>query len=462
MNMETPWNGIVIGNAARSNDVENEALKNYMENEARRDVMENTALRNYVKIAAGRNIIGALYASIRRDPTVWNGYDEVPFENTPLHIAASRGNTEFAMEMMNLKPSFAKKLDRDGSSPLHLALGNNRLKMVRLLVNADKDLVRVKGREGVTPFHQAVAMNNLNAVAEFLVACPECIVDVNIRGQTALHIAARGGMVNALQILVHWLRRNIHKDGDVWQNEILNSKDNEGNTVLHVAATNNHPQMIRLLLNRSVDKNLKNSNNLTPLDILQHQANAQEARNILQSAGGLYAADIPDIPTLPDFLQTNITFYELMCKSVVRQQMNISNKTRRALLVVAGLMLTATYNASLNPPGGISPGPQNSTGDFHNSTTDSTASYLLKGLAMENNPVGKSVMTSRACHWHYWQAATMIQRIEGLSACLFPESLTAASSSSPSFRCIAPAFFRPASIPRLSFINIKPCRREPK
>ncbi|KAL4388100.1 hypothetical protein GQ457_09G027900 [Hibiscus cannabinus] len=307
MDMETPSNG----NAARSND---------MENEARRDVMENTALRNYVKIAAGRNI-----------------------------IAASRGNAEFAMEMMNLKPSFAKKLNRDGHSPLHLALGNNRLQMVRLLVNADKDLVRVKGREGMTPFHQAVAANNLDAVAEFLVACPECILEVNIRGQTALHIAARGDLVEALQFMVHWLRRNGHKDGNVWQDEVLNSKDNEGNTVLHVAAINNHPRMIRLLLNSSVDQNMKNLGNLTPLDILQHQANAQEARNILQRAGGLNAADIPDILTLPDFLQTNITPYELMCKSLARQRRNISNKTRSALLVVAGLMLTATYNASLNP-----------------------------------------------------------------------------------------------------------------
>ncbi|KAL4291169.1 hypothetical protein GQ457_14G021360 [Hibiscus cannabinus] len=290
-------------------------------------------------------------------------------KNTPLHIAASMGNIEFAMEMMNLKPSFARKLNRYGSSPLHLALENNQPQMVRLLVNADRDLVCVRGREGMTPFHQAVASNNLNALSEFLVACPECIVDVNIRGQTALHIAAGGDMVEALQIIVQiWLRRNNHKDGDVRQHQVLNAKDNGGNTVLH---------MIRLLLNSLVEKNLTNMDNLTPLDILQRQANDQHARKILERAGGLNAADLPDISTLPAFLQTKITLGELTSKTADCQRGNLSSSTRSALLVVAGLMVTSTYNASLNPPGGISPGPRNSTADFLNATTNSTAGHFL-------------------------------------------------------------------------------------
>ncbi|KAK8595475.1 hypothetical protein V6N13_016842 [Hibiscus sabdariffa] len=232
-----------MDNAARRNHMADTALRTYMERAAAMNVSEDAALRDYMeKYAVHQDDIDALYALIRRDPRILNVYDDVPFENTPLHIAASMGRIEFAMEMMNLKPSFARKLNRYGSSPLHLALENNQLQMVRLLVTTDKDLVRVKGREGTTPFHLAVASNDLDALSEFFVACPECIVDVNIRGQTALHIAAGGDMVEALRIMVQWLRRNNHKDGDVWQHQVLNAKDNGGNTVLHVAATNNNPQ----------------------------------------------------------------------------------------------------------------------------------------------------------------------------------------------------------------------------
>ncbi|KAE8683217.1 hypothetical protein F3Y22_tig00111213pilonHSYRG00480 [Hibiscus syriacus] len=366
-------------NTARRDHIADIALGTYMERAAARNVPDDTALRNYMENAVQDDDIDALYALIRRDPTILNHYDKLPFENTPLHIAASTGNIEFAMEMMNLKPSFARKLNRYGSSPLHLALEHNRVQMVRLLVTADKDLVRVKGREGMTPFHRAVAANNLEALSEFLVACPECIVDANIRGQTALHIAATGDMMEGLKIMVHWLRRNNYKDGDVWQHEVLNAKDNGGNT------------MIRLLLNSSVEKNLTNVDNMTPLDILQRQGNDQESQKILKTAGGLNAANLPDIPTLPAFLQTKITLSELTSKSADRQRRNLSSSTRSALLVVAGLMVTATYNAALNPPGGISPGPcpMNST-----STTNATTNSPLDGLTVQDNPLGKSVLSS--------------------------------------------------------------------
>ncbi|KAK8609460.1 hypothetical protein V6N13_061908 [Hibiscus sabdariffa] len=152
--------------------------------------------------------------------------------------------------------------------------------------------------------------------------------------------------------------------------------------------------MIRLLLNSSVEKNLTNMDNLTPLDILQRQANDQQAQKILERAGGLNAADLPDIPTLPAFLQTKITLGELTSKTADRQRGNLSSSTRSALLVVAGLMVTATYNASLNPPGGISPGPRNSTADFLNTSTNSTAGYLLDGLTVDGNPLGKSVLST--------------------------------------------------------------------
>jgi len=72
--------------------------------------------------AAQQRSIDALYASIQRDPEVLNRIDKIPFVETPLHTVASAGHTWFAMEIMRLKPSFARKLNQDGFTPLHLAL----------------------------------------------------------------------------------------------------------------------------------------------------------------------------------------------------------------------------------------------------------------------------------------------------------------------------------------------------
>jgi ankyrin repeat protein len=134
-----------------------------------------------LKDAAQQGNIDALYSLIRRDAYVLDTIDKIPFVETPLHIAASAGHTQFAMEIMRLKPTFARKLNQDGFSPMHLALQNNQTQVVLLLLDVDEDLVRVQGREGVTPLHYVAEIGNIHLLAEFLKACPKSIEYVTIR-----------------------------------------------------------------------------------------------------------------------------------------------------------------------------------------------------------------------------------------------------------------------------------------
>ena len=118
--------------------------------------------------------------------------DHVPFFTTPLHIAASDNNIPLAMEMMRLKPSFARKLDPDGWSPMHLALEKGNTEMVRWLLQVDRELVRVKGKKCVTPLHYAAKREeHLDRLAKFLRTCPDSITDVTVQNDTALHIALK-------------------------------------------------------------------------------------------------------------------------------------------------------------------------------------------------------------------------------------------------------------------------------
>ena len=59
------------------------------------------------------------------------------------------------MEMMKLKPSFARKLDPYRWSPMHLALEKGNIEMVRRLLQVNSELVRVKGNKCITPLHYA-------------------------------------------------------------------------------------------------------------------------------------------------------------------------------------------------------------------------------------------------------------------------------------------------------------------
>ncbi|MFQ6640421.1 hypothetical protein Gotur_015073 [Gossypium turneri] len=115
-----------------------------------------------LKRAAGSGNIDALYALIRDDDNVFERIDEMEFIDTHLHIAVVTGNTGYAKEIMNLKPSFARKLNQDGFSPIHLALLNGKPEMVIDFLFVDKNLVRLKERRQ-TALDIAVESNNFEA-----------------------------------------------------------------------------------------------------------------------------------------------------------------------------------------------------------------------------------------------------------------------------------------------------------
>ncbi|KAH7847559.1 hypothetical protein Vadar_027595 [Vaccinium darrowii] len=187
--------------------------------------------------AAETQNINALYEAIASDPYIFDKADRIPFVNTPLHVAASTGQTRLAIEIRNLKPSLGLKLNRDALSPLHLAVLKGHSETMKGLIKLDKDLVRVKGREMLTPLHYAIETDDrVDILAEFLLACPESIEDLNARGETALHIAVKKCNVIALEVLMGGIRR-------IRKHRVKYIQDGRGNTILHTAVSTSMPNV---------------------------------------------------------------------------------------------------------------------------------------------------------------------------------------------------------------------------
>ncbi|GFS42289.1 hypothetical protein Acr_00g0079070 [Actinidia rufa] len=161
--------------------------------------------------AAQAGDINGLYNSIKKVPNILDHIDDTPFIDSPMHIAASAGHANFAIEIFSLKSSFGRKLNPDGLSPLHLALQNGHFETVRRFIKFDKELVRVKGRERLTVLHFAAETGNVDMLAELLYVCPELILDLTIRDETALHIAVKNMKLIALKVLLGFLRRTRNK-----------------------------------------------------------------------------------------------------------------------------------------------------------------------------------------------------------------------------------------------------------
>ncbi|KAA3454339.1 ankyrin repeat domain-containing protein 6-like [Gossypium australe] len=310
-----------------------------------------------LKRAAETGNIDALYSFIHHDANVFKRIDEMEFVDTPLHVAAVAGNTGFAMEMMNLKPSFARKLNQDGVSPLHLALLTGKPEMVIDFLSVDKDLIRVRGKGGFTVLHHVASDENYaHLLRRFLNFCPDCIFDLTVEGQTALHIAAKNNKFEALKAMLEWIQ-SAFEDNKCKRRKILNYQDKDGNTVLHLAASINHSQMIKRLIEcEEVDKNKINDRGFTAMDVLQRQtaANNLESVNILSS--------------------NPLTFQKLSRVKILQDALKeMRDETVGVLLIVFALVLTMTYQGVLSPPGSV----------FQGDATASTSS---------NHREGKSVM----------------------------------------------------------------------
>ncbi|XAR70544.1 hypothetical protein NMG60_11027433, partial [Bertholletia excelsa] len=348
-----------------------------------------------LKESAEAGDISALYALIKQDPYILERVDEIPFADTPLHAATSAGQTLFAIEILRLKPSFGRKLNVDGLTPLDLALQNGHSETVRLLVKFDAGLIRVKGRESYTPLHYVAETDNIDRLAEFLYACPASIKDLTIRDESALHIAVKNSRLRAFKVLLGWLSRTL-------EIEVLNWRDGDGNTALHIAVATNQVQVVKMLIYRRVRTNLKNWEGLTPLDLALRLENNEEVRKILLRVNALVSSPLRKTFNLAEFLTSKERCYETVLKYLLYWQRDFTMDKRNIVLMVAVLITTATYQGVLSPPGGVWPAQVDTSlpnysitfanGSFPHPVVNNISVVALRQNQSSNSTAGKVVM----------------------------------------------------------------------
>ncbi|KAF8041290.1 hypothetical protein BT93_A0033 [Corymbia citriodora subsp. variegata] len=281
--------------------------------------------------------VDELHRLIVEDRNLLERVSEDPFPNTPLHVAAAAGKIQVAMEVAILKPSVARKLDPEGYSPMHLALQHKHYQTMRALMTLDPKLIRVRGRCGITPLHYVAGKegnNELELFVEFLSTCQSSIEDLTSRCETAVHVAVKNHNLKAFMVLFRWLVR-------VGLTRILNWKDQDGNTVLHIAAFKGQLKIIKPLIGY-MNVNVKNFNGRTALDIFQVNVCFDEdvAKRLRRKSTFTLS--------LSQYFSKELQVFEKYAYVVGIED----EATRNIILVVATIIATTTYQAVLSPPGG--------------------------------------------------------------------------------------------------------------
>ncbi|KAG6730472.1 hypothetical protein I3842_01G081600 [Carya illinoinensis] len=183
-----------------------------------------------------------------------------PLGRTALHAAAfwnNEGMTKNILERYGR--DLCKQADQNGWTPLHMAAYMDNIEPTKLLLQYDRELAYMKDAEGRTALHIAAHCNWSSVTKEIISMCPDCCEVVDNEGRNALHLAVHNWPSAALIIQNNSSLRNL-----------LNQKDNDGNTPFHHYCNSSFVDDQRPVLNSPrVDQMVFNKKNQTANQILK-------------------------------------------------------------------------------------------------------------------------------------------------------------------------------------------------
>ena len=224
--------------------------------------------------------------------------------NTILHSACLGGNENLVAKCIELGISLDSE-NNEGAKPIHLTAQQGTVAIAVLLLNTDKLSLSAIDKLQNTPLHYA-ARNSQHGMIQFLLERGASINIKNLNSNTPLMLAAYYGSAKSVkEILKHsncqvelrdsWgknaLLIAIEKNEKLVVTEILNhrrgrwlvnEKDDEDKTPLHVVAKHGYVDILDLLLNtNNCDVIALNSSKETPLHVAAHNGNVTIVQRLL-------------------------------------------------------------------------------------------------------------------------------------------------------------------------------------
>ncbi|XP_048140786.1 ankyrin repeat-containing protein BDA1-like [Rhodamnia argentea] len=184
--------------------------------------------------AAAEGDAASLLDLLRDDPLILDRCLVWSYNETPLHVAAMLGHEKFVGEILDRKPELAGELDSQKFSPLHLATAKGHLGVVKKLLTVNADVCYARDKYGRNPLHIAAVKGRVDALKELVRERPDAARQRMEHGETILHLCVKHNNVEALKLLVE----------SVGDDEFVNLKNDDGDTVLHLAAADRQTEEI--------------------------------------------------------------------------------------------------------------------------------------------------------------------------------------------------------------------------
>ncbi|KAI8551699.1 hypothetical protein RHMOL_Rhmol06G0206400 [Rhododendron molle] len=321
-----------------------------------------------------------------------------PQKNTVLHIATSCGHYEIVKLLCKDLPFYVAEKNSKGDTPLHIAARVGDSLLVTLLINCDlrEGALELENGERNAALHGALGHRHQKVARILIDRNRSAWYSVNKEGKYVLYLAAEAGFVGLVKLLmenpagicsvegrirnkspVHAaiLGKHIVKSGNDKAvssmlkmpelEKLLNEKDDEGNTPLHLATICGHPRIVSTLTwDEMVDLELGNKDGSTVLDIAEEFMETMASFRKRLTWMALRVAGAPRSP------HTNVSRQT----SSAGQNAELENHKDKVnvVLLVATLVATVTFTAGFTVPGG-----------YNNSDPDQGIATMLAKLKFQ-------------------------------------------------------------------------------
>lgn len=234
------------------------------------------------------------YALLKNsDELVLDEVFEKDMVNRGVHAAARGGNWEILKQFVGSVSDVLAYRDSHGCTVLHTAAAMGQVEVVRKLLESF-DIINLTDAQGNTALHVACYKGYLPVVKILINASPSPALLTNHHGDTFLHLAVAGFKSPGFcRLDKHTeLMKQLVSEKIVKTQDIINVKNNNGRTALHVSVIENiQCEVVELLMSvPSIDLNISDSDGMTALDLLKQRSQSASSDiliNRLISAGGI-------------------------------------------------------------------------------------------------------------------------------------------------------------------------------
>ncbi|KAH6792205.1 Ankyrin repeat family protein [Perilla frutescens var. hirtella] len=282
------------------------------------------------RFAAGEEQIGEIPSAYRLE-----------IMNRAIHAAARGGNLRLMKELLrDCSDDALAYRDIQGATVLHAAAARGQVEVVKDIGSSSSGLIEATDNQGNTALHVAADRGHLAVVEALILASPSSINAKNNDGETFLHAVVSGFQTPGFRRLDRQINLMKHLlSGKLFPvEEIINAKNNQGRTALHLAIMGNiHTDLVELLMTvRGIDVNIRDTNGMTPLDILRQRpqsASSELLTRQLISAGGIFSSQ-------------DYSARRVIASHIKRQSMGSSPGTSFRISDVEIFLYTGLENAS--------------------------------------------------------------------------------------------------------------------